>query len=175
MADLEKTQMFVPAMRDRSVVPDARLIRSESRADSPDMISLTGDGLSLACDSAGNLSESNSEASDFKVFQISGAWGIQALTSNVPFAVNNKQMTLSFLKSGDDINFGDTHYIFRWANESENAEIPSASPAVPQQPPVAQKAESEQRIRHFEMDMPILVLEIVIIVTGVLALWLKLI
>ncbi len=152
-----------------SPAPDARLVRVTPGTNSPESIPLTGDGLSLVSDPAGTLSVSDGDTSNFEIFQISGAWGFRALADDVPVIVNKKQMTISFLKAGDDLDFDGTHYIFQWASEPVTTETSSEPPAA-EQTSGALKAGPERVIKRFELEMAILILELVIILAAALVL-----
>jgi|GEM_PF-5927424 len=117
--DDDKTQMFGTARQD-SPAPDATLTRTTPHGDSPDSIPLSGEGVSLKSAPDGAVSQADPAQAGFRFFQVNGVWGGQAVAEDSPLIVNGKPITLSFLKSGDDIDFHGTHYVFRWDNESEN-------------------------------------------------------
>ncbi|MCG6870248.1 MAG: hypothetical protein LJE91_16395 [Gammaproteobacteria bacterium] len=127
--DDDKTQMFGTARQD-SPAPDATLTRTSPDGDSPDSIPLTGEGVSLKSAPDGSVSLADPAKARFRFFQVNGVWGGQALAEDSPLIVNGKPITLSFLKSGDDIDFDGTHYVFRWDNESEN-KVPTARERAP--------------------------------------------
>ena len=125
----DKTQMFGIARQDLPA-PDATLTRITPDGDSPDSIPLTGEGVSLKSGPDGSLSLADPTKARFRFFQVNGAWGAQAVAKDSPLIVNGKPITLSFLKSGDDIDFDGTHYVFRWDSESENKD-PTAIERAP--------------------------------------------
>lgn len=121
----DKTQMFGIARQDLPA-PDATLERTTPDGDSPNAIPLTGEGVSLKSDQDGSVTLTDPAKASFRFFQINGVWGAQALAKDFPLIVNGKPITLSFLKSGDNLDFSGTHYVFRWENKSENKD-PAAS------------------------------------------------
>jgi len=130
--DDDKTQLFGTARQD-APAPDATLTRVTPGVSSPESILLTGAGVSLRSDPDGSVSISEPPEAKFRFFQVNGVWGGQAVAQDVPLVVNRKPITLSFLKSGDDIDFDGTHYVFRWVNEPEN-KTPTASEKIPASP-----------------------------------------